>query len=290
MSAATRTARSRPTRVGPSRVLAHAVLIAAAVYTLFPLVWLFTAVTKTTGDLYTTGMFEWNGFRLFDNLGALFSESNGIYLHWYLNSVLYAGFGALIGAFLSVCAGYAFEKYSFAGKERLFGVVLLGVLIPTSALALPLYLLASATGVVNTFWAVLIPSICNPFGVYLARIFARGYIPDEVLEAARVDGAGELTTFFGISWRLMLPGFATIFLFQFIGIWNNFFLPLVMLSNQDLFPVSLGLYNWNSQVALEPQFYTLVMVGAFVAIVPLIIVFILTQRFWRAGLTAGSLK
>jgi multiple sugar transport system permease protein len=274
----------------PSRVLAHVVLIAAAIYTLFPLIWLFTAATKNTGDLYSTGMFQWNAFRLFDNIADLFSESNGIYLHWYLNSVLYAGGGAITGAFLSVCAGYAFEKFSFPGKERIFGVVLLGVLIPTSALALPLYLLASSTGLVNTFWAVLIPSICNPFGVYLARIFARGYIPDELLEAARVDGAGELKTFFGISWKLMLPGFATIFLFQFIGIWNNFFLPLVMLSNRNLFPVSLGLYNWNSQVALEPQYYTLVMVGAFVAIIPLIIVFIFTQKFWRAGLTAGSLK
>jgi multiple sugar transport system permease protein len=277
-------------RVSGGKVATHFVLIAAAVYTLFPLLWLLTAVSKSTSDLYNTGMFEWNEFRLLENLQALFSQSNGIYLRWYGNSILYAGLGALIGAFLSVCAGYAFEKYHFPGKERWFGVVLLGVLIPTSALALPLYLLASSTGLVNTFWAVLIPSICNPFGVYLARIFARGYIPDEVLEAARVDGAGELSSFFAIAWRLLLPGFATIFLFQFIGIWNNFFLPLVMLSNQSLFPTSLGLYNWNSQVVLEPQYYTLVIVGAFVAIVPLIVVFILTQRFWRAGLTAGSLK
>jgi multiple sugar transport system permease protein len=281
---------TRPQRTRLARGFAQFVPIMGALYAIFPLIWLVTAVTKSTSDLYTTGMFDWTEFRFFDNLGRLFSESNGIYGRWYLNSVLYAGVGAFVGAALAVAAGYAFEKFQFRGKEQLFGIVLLGVLIPTSALSLPLYLLASSTGMVNTVWAVLIPSVCNPFGVYLGRTFARAYVPDEITEAARVDGAGELRAFGSIGLRLMAPGFATIFLFQFIAIWNNFFLPLVMLSKQELFPASLGLYNWNSQTALIPDYYTLVVVGAFIAIVPIIVVFLFTQRFWRAGLTAGSLK
>jgi multiple sugar transport system permease protein len=135
-----------------------------------------------------------------------------------------------------------------------------------------------------------VPTLVNPFGVYLARVFTAGYVPGEVLEAARVDGAGELRTFWSVGLRMVMPGFVTVFLFQFTAIWNNFFLPLVMLSNTKLFPVSLGLYAWNSQTRTEPSYYPLVVTGAMLAILPLIIAFVVLQRFWKAGLTAGSVK
>ncbi|NED89792.1 carbohydrate ABC transporter permease, partial [Streptomyces sp. SID11233] len=144
-----------------------------------------------------------------------------VYFRWYLNSLLYAGVGAALCAFVCVAAGYTFHVYRFPAKEKLFGLVLLGVLVPTTALALPMYLLASKVGVVNTFWAVFLPSLVNPFGVYLARVFCGGYVPGEVLEASRMDGAGELRTFWSIGLRMVMPGFVTIFLFQFTAIWNN---------------------------------------------------------------------
>ncbi|GHH65976.1 sugar ABC transporter permease [Kitasatospora indigofera] len=273
-----------------SRGAVNGALVLATAYTLLPLGWLLSAAAKNTGDLLGGRGLSPERWHLGDNLHALATTGDGIYFRWYLNSLLYAGIGAVLCAFVCVCAGYAFHVYAFRGKEQLFGLVLLGVLVPTTALALPMYLLASQLHIVNTFWAVFIPSLVNPFGVYLSRVFCAGYIPSEVLEAARVDGAGELRTFWSIGLRMVMPGFVTVFLFQFTAIWNNFFLPLVMLSDNRLFPVSLGLYAWNTQTTAFPEYYPLVVTGSLLAVVPLVVAFVALQRHWRAGLTAGSVK
>ncbi|MYV97148.1 ABC transporter permease subunit [Streptomyces sp. SID3343] len=273
-----------------SKTAVNGVLILVTLYMMLPLAWLLIAATKDMGGLFGGDGFAFEGFHLADNVKAVSNESDGIYWRWYLNSLLYAGVGAALGSFFSVLAGYAFDKFDFPGKEKLFGGVLLGVLVPTTAVALPLYLLASKVGVVNTFWAVFIPVIVNPFGVYLARVFSSGYIPGEVLEAARMDGAGEIRTFFSVAMPMMMPGFVTIFLFQFTAIWNNFFLPLVMLSDQKLYPVSLGLYSWNTNAHAFPEFYPLVITGSLMAVVPLVVAFVSLQRHWRSGLSAGSVK
>jgi len=273
-----------------SKTAVNGFLVLAVVYMLFPLVWLVTAATKDTGDLLAGDAFSFKGFNLGENLSNLASYGDGIYFRWYLNSLLYAGVGAVACSLICVAAGYAFDKYEFRGKEKLFGLVLMGVLVPTTALALPMYLLASKTGLVNTYWSVLIPVLVNPFGVYLARVFSAGYIPNEALEAARIDGAGELRVFWSIGLRMLMPGFVTVFLFQFTAIWNNFFLPLVMLSERKLFPLSLGLYSWNTNTHGEPSFYPLVVTGSLLAVVPLIVAFVSLQRHWKAGMTAGSVK
>jgi len=186
--------------------------------------------------------------------------------------------------------GYALAKYGFRGREAVFNVVLSGVLVPATALALPLFLIFSQVGLTNTFWAVFLPSIVSPFGVYLARIYASSSVPDELLEAARLDGSSEVRTFFTVATRLMAPALVTIFLFQFVAIWNNFFLPLIMLRDPSLFPVTLGLYSWNSSIGQNPELRSFVVIGAFVSIVPLIIAFLSLQRFWSGGLAAGSIK
>ncbi len=273
-----------------SKAAVNGTLVLAVLYTLFPLVWLVTAATKDAGGLLAGNAFSFEGFDLGGNLSRLASYNDGVYFRWYANSLLYAGGGALLSALVSVAAGYAFDTYEFPGKERLFGVVLLGVLVPTTALALPLYLLAAKTGLVNTYWSVLIPVLAHPFGVYLARVFSAGYVPGEAIEAARMDGAGELRIFWSIGLRMLMPGFVTIFLFQFTAIWNNFFLPLVMLSDQRLFPLSLGLYAWNSNTHAEPSYYPLVVTGSLLAVIPLVIAFVALQRHWKAGLAAGSVK
>ncbi|MFE0463704.1 carbohydrate ABC transporter permease [Kitasatospora sp. NPDC058965] len=285
------TARTRPGRPWSlSRSAVNGALLLFTLYTLLPLGWLLTASAKNTPDLLGGNSLTAANFHLGQNLHDLATTDGGIYFHWYLNSLLYAGIGALLCAFVCVCAGYAFEVYTFRGKEQLFGLVLLGVLVPTTALALPMYLLASKVGAVNTFWAVFVPSLVNPFGVYLARVFCAGYVPGEVLEAARMDGAGELRTFWSIGLRMVMPGFVTVFLFQFTAIWNNFFLPLVMLSDSKLFPVSLGLYSWNTLTRSEPTYYPLVVTGSLLAVLPLVVAFVALQRHWKAGLTAGSVK
>ncbi|MFC8761718.1 carbohydrate ABC transporter permease [Streptomyces sp. NPDC057193] len=281
---------SKPRPWSLSKGAVNAALMLVTLYTLLPLGWLITASAKNTPDLVGGNSLSLGNFHLGENLHGLATAEGGIYFRWYLNSLLYAGGGALLCAFICVCAGYAFHVYRFPGKEKLFGLVLVGVLVPTTALALPMYLLASKIGIVNTFWAVFIPSLVFPFGVYLSRIFVAGYVPGEVLEAARMDGARELRTFWSIGLRMVMPGFVTVFLFQFTAIWNNFFLPLVMLSDNDLFPVSLGLYSWNAQTRSFPEFYPLVVTGSLVAVIPLVVAFVTLQRHWKAGLTAGSVK
>ncbi|MCX5126715.1 carbohydrate ABC transporter permease [Streptomyces sp. NBC_00347] len=273
-----------------SKFAVNGALALFAAYTLLPLGWLLTAAAKKTGDLLGGRTLTPERWNLGQNLSDLFAADGGVYFHWYLNSLLYAGIGAVLCAFVCICAGYAFEVYGFRGKEKLFGLVLLGVLVPSTALALPMYLIASKVGVVNTFWAVFLPSLVNPFGVYLARVFCAGYVPGEVLEAARMDGASELRTFWSVGLPMVMPGFVTIFLFQFTAIWNNFFLPLVMLSDNRLFPVSLGLYTWNTETRAFPEYYPLVVTGSLLAVIPLVIAFVALQRHWKAGLTAGSVK
>lgn len=282
---------SRPRRWTPARAGVNTLLVIVVVYTFFPLLWTALAASKNAGAVQTGDVFSLRGFDVAGNIQLLWDYHGGIYVRWFVNSLLYAGVGASLGALICVAAGFAFDKYDFRGKDKLFGLVLLGVLVPAAATTLPLYLLASKVGVINTYWAVLIPSLVNPFGVYLARVFASGYVPDEVIEAARIDGASEMQIF----WRLGLPmlgsGYMTILLYQFSAIWNGFFLALVMLTDPKLFPVSLGVYELNSSLASEgPGFLPIVMLGSLVAIVPLLVIFISLQRSWKAGLTAGSVK
>jgi multiple sugar transport system permease protein len=152
----------------------------------------------------------------------------------------------------------------------------------------------SAVGLTNTIWAVLLPSLVNPFGVYLARIYAASSIPHELLEASRIDGAGEFRIFATISLRLLTPALVTILLFGFVGIWTNFFLPLIMFSDASLFPITVGLQSWNvtaSNAGANTQtIYNLIVTGALVSSIPLLIGCIILQRFWRGGLGAGSVK
>ncbi len=273
-----------------SRTGAMLVMGVFTVYFLVPLWWLLVASSKTPGDVFTTNPLWFADMRLGENLGELFAFRDGLYLRWLGNSVLYAGLGGAVATLIAGMAGYALAKYRFRGRETIFNIVLGGVLVPATALALPLFLLFSKIELTNTFWAVFLPSIVSPFGVYLTRIFAAASVPDEILEAARLDGSGEMRTFFTMSLRLMSPALVTVFLFQFVTIWNNFFLPLIMLRDQSLFPVTFGLYGWNTQLNQIPELRTYVLVGALVSIVPLIVTFLSLQRFWRNGLGAGAVK
>lgn len=275
-------------RIRPGTVVVLALLFAAAAYFLLPVVWVLIAATKSTADLFGTFGLWSPDPQLGENLSRLFGT--GVFGRWIVNSFLYAGLGALAATLLSTAAGYAMAKYPFRGREALFNLVLAGVLVPSTVLALPTYLIFSEVGMTGTFWSVLLPGIVSPFGVYLARIHANAAIPDALLESARLDGAGEYRIFVSIGLKIMSPALVTIFLFQFIGIWNNYFLPLVMLSDQNLYPVTLGLGLWNSQTFRDPAFFELTVTGAAVSALLLVLTMASLQRFWRAGLTAGSVK
>ncbi|UNX56368.1 carbohydrate ABC transporter permease [Georgenia sp. TF02-10] len=271
-------------------MLTVGLLTVVAVYFLLPVYWLVVAATKSTGDLFGSFGLWFSDPQLIQNVQNVLTYSDGIYLRWVLNSVLYAGVGALVATILSAMGGYALGKFAFRGREALFNTVLAGVFIPGTALALPLFLLFSEWGLANTYLAVLLPSMVSPFGLYLCRIYAAAGVPDSVLEAARIDGASETRIFRTIVLRLMTPALVTVFLFQFVGIWNNYFLPLVMLSDPARYPITLGLTSWQSFADRQPELYQLTVGGAFLSVIPLMIAIVVLQRFWRGGLAEGSVK
>ncbi|MDF3140526.1 MULTISPECIES: carbohydrate ABC transporter permease [unclassified Streptomyces] len=283
---------TRPTRRGTdiaSKVVVNGMLGLMALYTLIPLWWLFVSATKASGYLYTGTPLWFSHFDLVTNIRDVFSFEGGIFSTWLANSALYSFVGATVGTLLSAMAGYALSKFSFRGRESVFNVVLASVLIPAPMFALPLFLLMAKLDITNSYWSVLLPSCVSPFGVYLCRIFAAASVPDELLEAARIDGAGEQRTFFRIALPLMSPALVTVFLFQFVGIWNNYLLPSLMLNTPSLQPVTVGLVQWRAEFAsgVPPL---LPITGAFLSLIPLLVAFVSLQRFWRKGLTAGAVK
>jgi multiple sugar transport system permease protein len=266
-------------------------MVLFAGYFLAPIWWLVTTASKTRPELRADPSLWFSGpFVLPQNIADVLTYDGGRFLEWMGNSLLYAGVGGAVATLVAAMAGYALAKYAFPGREATFNIILAGVLVPTTALALPLFLLFSKLDATNTHLAVLLPSCVSPFGVYLARIYTESSVPEELLEAARLDGASELRIFFAISIRLLAPALVTVFLFQFVAIWNNFFLPLVMLQDSALYPITLGLHTWNSQIPHSPDLQLFVIVGALLSIIPLIVAFLSLQRFWRGGLGVGGLK
>ncbi|MDH6517217.1 multiple sugar transport system permease protein [Streptomyces sp. SAI-208] len=265
------------------------VLLLGALYCLIPIAWVVVAATKDRSELFSTFTFA-PGTGFFQNLSDLTAYRDGIFWRWMANSAFYAGLGALLSAAVSAAGGYALGRYSFRGREAVFKMILAGVLVPSIVLAVPQYLLLSKLGMADSYWSMLLPSILSPYGVYLVRIYAAASVPAELMEAARMDGASEWRIFSRIAVPMMMPGLITVFLFQFVGIWNNFLLPFVMLADDEKFPITLGLYTLLAQGASQPALYTLVITGCLLAILPLIGLFLVIQRFWSLDLMSGSVK
>ncbi|MFJ8574560.1 carbohydrate ABC transporter permease [[Kitasatospora] papulosa] len=264
-----------------------------AVYALMPLAWLVINATKTQKSLLDSfGLWFSGEFALWDNISQTLTYDDGIFVRWFLNTLLYVVVGAGGATFLAVLGGYGLAKFDFAGKRAVFATVIGAVAVPATALAVPTFLMFSKMGLTNTPWAVIIPSLISPFGLYLMWVFAAEAIPTELLEAARVDGSGELRTFFQVALPLLTPGIVTVLLFTMVQTWNNYFLPVIMIKNPDWYPLTLGLNAWNQQASTaggQPVF-NLVITGSLLTIVPLIAAFLLLQRYWQSGLAAGSVK
>jgi len=260
-------------------------MLAFLVYFLLPLFWLFVASTKSASDLFDSfGLWFARDFNLVQNIKELFavrSLDGGSYLLWIRNSMLYSVSSALIAALLAAAGGYGFSMFRFRGREGLFWLVLGSVMVPTQALATPTFLLFAEVGLTNSPWSIILPTSVSPFGVYLMRIYAERALPLEVIEAARMDGAGELRIFRSIAFRLLVPGTATVALFVFVASWNNYFLPLIMLSEPKWYPLTVGIRELGTTETLT---------GSLVTIVPLIAAFMLLQRYWESGLQAGSVR
>jgi multiple sugar transport system permease protein len=271
-------------------------MLAFLAYFLVPLLWLLIAATKNTEDLFSTfGLWFSGRSSLISNIHATVTYGHGVYLRWMLNTLIYSVVSAGGAAFLAALGGYGFAKFRFRGREQLFGLVLGSIMVPTTALAIPTYLLFSKVGLVNTPWAIILPSLISPFSLYLMRVYAQDAVPDEIIEAARIDGASEARIFFQVGLRMLAPGVITVLLFTLVATWNNYFLPLIMLNNPDLYPITVGLSSWSAQAlggggGSTAELLPLVITGSLLSVIPLIAAFLLLQRYWQSGLAEGGVK
>lgn len=274
-----------------TRWVPTALLLLGALYCLTPVVWVAIAATKGPSELFSTFSF-WpsfhGGFQY--NVTHLLDFRDGVFLEWALNSLLYAGVGSVLSVGVSTLAGYALAKYDFVGRELIFMTILAGVLVPQITLAVPQYLLMSELDLVNSYWSVLLPSIISPYGIYLSRIYAASVVSDDMLEAGRIDGAGEYRLAWKVGLPPMIPGMVTLLLLQFVAIWNNFLLPYIMISDDGRFPLTVGLFTMLNQGASQPALYSLVVMGVFLSVLPLVALFLFLQRYWRLDLVSGGVK
>ena len=268
-------------------------LLLALVYFLFPVYWVIIASSKSNPELVgSSGVWFASGFDgivqgFADNDRRLMSWTHGMPWRWVLNSLVYSTVAGVIGTLISVVAGYGLAKFRFPGKNVAMGVIMGGLPLPVALLTIPMYIVFQHLGLTNTMAAIIIPSCVSPFGVFLGRVYAQSSVPTELIEAARIDGASEARIFFTMVLRLLAPAMVTIFLFIFVATWNNFLLPLMMVSSQEIKPVTLGLYGMMSYYNPEKG---AVMMGALLGVVPLIILFLGLQKYWQSGLAAGSVK
>jgi multiple sugar transport system permease protein len=262
-------------------------------YALLPLFWLIVNSSKTQTSLFSTfGLWFGGKFALFSNIHEVLTYDNGIFLRWLGNTLLYVVVGAGGATALATLAGYGLARYQFPGKRAVIAVVLAAVAIPGTALAVPTFLMFSDLHLTNTPWSIIFPSLVSPFGLYLIWAYAADAVPADLLEAARIDGAGEFRTFAQISLKLLTPGIITVLLFTVVATWNNYFLPLIMLSQPQWYPLTVGLNDWNAQSATAggQAIYNLVITGSLLTVIPIMIAFLIMQRYWRSGLAAGGVK
>lgn len=266
-----------------------------ALFILIPIVWLVINSTKTQANIFQTfGFWFASPFAFFENFGRLFENigGNGTYIRWFGNTALYAFLGGGGATVLCTLAGYGFARYRFRGSRMLFYLVMAALMVPITAITFPLFLLYTKVGLINSIWGLILPSMLTPVGMYIMRTYVQLSVPRELMDAARIDGAGELRIFFRIALPLMVPGVMTVLLIAVVAVWNNYFLPLLIFSRNELYPLTQGMGVWSSQAASvsgTDVLYPMIVIGGLVTIVPLIALFLVLQRYWRGGLLLGSI-
>jgi multiple sugar transport system permease protein len=271
-----------------------ALAFAFAIFTLIPIAWILINSTKTQANIFETfGFWFASPFEFFHTFGLLFRDvyGYGTFIQWFGNTVLYAALGGGGATVLAALAGYGLARFRFRGSRLVFYVIIAALLVPVTALAIPLYLTYAKAHLINSIWGMVLPSMISPIGVYLMRTYADLSVPRELLDAARIDGAGELRIFFRVAVPLMVPGLLTVLLINVVTVWNNYFLPLLIFNVNTKYPLTVGLGLWSSRAVNsgDANLYPMLVMGGMVTIVPLIILFLVLQRYWRGGMLLGSI-
>ena len=264
--------------------LVHAMLILGAIVTLLPLAWMISASFMTTGEasVYPPRVIP-RSFTL-DQYTELFTRMN--IGRSFLNSAFVAGMTTVISLLFNSMAGYAFAKLRFSGRDRMFGFLLAALVIPTQIGMLPLFLMFKSVGLINTYWGVILPATASIYGIFLMRQFIRS-IPDDLLDAARIDGASELRIYWSVVLPVARPILATLALFTFMASWNDFMWPLIVLTDEDKYILPVAIASLSGE---HSQDIELMMASSVLTVIPVLILFIALQRYYIAGLMAGSVK
>ena len=287
-----------PKLTGKQRVLnwlLHIIMVLMVIYCLVPLLWVIFSSTKTSEGIFSSFGLWFDDKNVFwQNVQDTFAYQNGAYTRWLFNTIMYAAVAGVGATIIATFAGYAIATMRFPGRNALLAVILAFMSIPSTVITVPLFLMYSKIGLVGTPWAVIIPQLATPFGLYLMIIYAQTSIPVSLIEAAKLDGASTWTIFWKVGFPLLSPGFVTVLLFTLVGVWNNYFLPLIMLSDTNDYPLTVGLNMWlkmGAQGTANGQVpNNLIITGSLIAVVPLIIAFMFLQKYWQSGLAAGSVK
>ncbi len=262
----------------------HGALLVLAVLSLAPLLWMLSVSFMPAGDASRFPPPLLPAAVTTDNYHELFARTG--MARNFLNSLLVSL--AITGGSLlfNTMAGYAFAKLRFAGRERLFQLLLAALVIPAQVAMLPLFLLMKQLGLVNSFGGVVVPALAGVFGIFLVRQYARS-IPDELLEAARIDGASELRIFFQIVLPMLKPVLVTLAIFTFMAAWNDFMWPLIVLTDQEHYTLPVALAALSREHIMDVE---MMMAGAVVTVLPVLLLFLLLQRYYIQGLLLGSVK
>ena len=264
--------------------LLHAALVAGTLVAMLPMVWMVSASLMPAGEASAFPPRLFPRTVTFEHYRELFTRLElGRYL---LNSTLIALVVTAISLVINSMAGYAFAKLRFRGRDRAFRVLVAGLVIPVQVSMLPLFLLMKQLGLVNTYWGVIIPSLASIFGIFLIRQYALS-VPDELLDAARIDGASELRIYTSIVLPVIRPILATLAIWTFLTTWNDFMWPLIVLSDESRYTLPVALA---SLVGEHVQDTELMMAGSMLTIFPVLLVFLFLQRYYIEGVMMGSVK
>lgn len=264
--------------------LLHGALVVGAAAALFPLVWMMSASLMSPGEATSAPPRLWPHHITFEHYAALFTRLRvGRY---FLNSAIIACTATGVSLLVNSMAGYALAKLQFRGRDRLYRLLLAGLVIPAQVTMLPLFLLLRSLGLVNTYVGAIVPALATIFGIFLIRQYALS-IPDDLLDAARLDGAGELRIFWSVVLPVIRPILATLAIFTFLSTWNDFLWPLVVLSDNDKYTLPVALAGLVGEHVQDTE---LMMAGSVVTVLPVLLVFVFLQRYYVQGIIVGSVK
>ncbi|MCD7881619.1 MAG: carbohydrate ABC transporter permease [Clostridiales bacterium] len=282
------------------RIVSLIVLIIFAILFLFPLYWIITGAFKPTTDIYAADTVWWPTEWVTTNFEKLFSSRTASLftigdiegptvpaaIRWLVNSVFMSVMAMLLTCVTASMAGYALAKKRFIGRGAVFTLIVCAMALPKQVILIPLIREISAMGLYNSLWAVILPTVGWPFGVFLMKQFCEG-VPGEMLEAARIDGAGEAQTFVQIVMPLIKPGIGALAIFTFINSWNDYFTQLIMLTSSANYTISVGIATLQGESSTD---FGILMAGAALAAVPIITVFLIFQKYFTQGITMGAVK